>query len=471
VWQRLKEIRYLITEQTRMGRFQAALVETGDEGAARAAPKILLHRLGTGAKAGGQKKCVCMQAFGQLCDVASSMLRPTPAGARNQLVGLDVTLAGEAAEGKEGPYRQLYSDLFRELTSGAPIREGLQQPPPLLMPVPSNLDSGLGSCLQIPQPLSCKAEHRDLFWHTGRLFGLAVRTGITVPISLPSIFWKVIVEEPLDESDLLVLDAGVYTALRTFSKMAEDMDDEAFADSMEFMSVSSSETVLSTPPGKQELRVHLDKQSAQGYWRRIERSERDEPAPAPSRSMLAGWRDLVTRTRLNEGRAQALAVRAGLCEVIPEQTLGLFQWETLAKMVCGTPEVDVALWAQHTEYRGNVGSSSGLLSEDSTIIKWFWEVMREFSNEQRGKVVRFVFGVERLPTTEAEYKRTHTQMTMMVVGDDLNPDGRLPKSQVCFLQLKLSNYSSKEVLKRRLLAVVNMDVDAMDGDNVEHRSS
>ena len=43
----------------------------------------------------------------------------------HELVGLDVTLRGEAAEGKEGPYRQFFSDVFRELCEGEALRDDM----------------------------------------------------------------------------------------------------------------------------------------------------------------------------------------------------------------------------------------------------------------------------------------------------------------------------------------------------------
>lgn len=39
-------------------------------------------------------------------------------------------------------------------------------------------------------------------------------------------------------------------------------------------------------------------------------------------------------------------------------------------MVCGVPKVDVELLKKHTKYAGN-------LKEDSQIIKFFWEMMKE----------------------------------------------------------------------------------------------
>ena len=53
--------------------------------------------------------------------------------------------------------------------------------------------------------------------------------------------------------------------------------------------------------------------------------------------------------------------------------------------VCGRPKVNVDLLKKHTKY-------SGGLNEDSKRIKMFWEILKEFSEEERLKFIRFCWG-------------------------------------------------------------------------------
>mmetsp|Transcript_23255 Transcript_23255/g.22842 ORF Transcript_23255/g.22842 Transcript_23255/m.22842 type:complete len:80 (-) Transcript_23255:45-284(-) len=43
-------------------------------------------------------------------------------------------------------------------------------------------------------------------------------------------------------------------------------------------------------------------------------------------------------------------------------------------------------------------------------------------------------------------------------------DGALPKADTCFFNLELPNYSSKEVMKQRLLLAIHTDCDSMNAE-------
>merc|ERR1711916_339065 len=53
--------------------------------------------------------------------------------------------------------------------------------------------------------------------------------------------------------------------------------------------------------------------------------------------------DLVLDYRLHEFDRVAAAVRSGLSTIIPIRLLSLFTWDELELMVCGKPDIDVAL--------------------------------------------------------------------------------------------------------------------------------
>jgi hypothetical protein len=49
----------------------------------------------------------------------------------------------------------------------------------------------------------------------------------------------------------------------------------------------------------------------------------------------------------------------------------------------------------------------------------------------------------------------------------VNPDLVFPRSDTCFFNLELPNYSSKEVLKQKLLTAIYTDADSLDADTTE----
>jgi len=85
---------------------------------------------------------------------------------------------------------------------------------------------------------------------------------------------------------------------------------------------------------------------------------------------------LYVESRLSESSAAIEAFRDGLLSVIPESAIALLTWEELQKLVCGVRRIDVDRLKANTEY------DDDLFPEDPHIVA-FWEVLREFSEEER----------------------------------------------------------------------------------------
>ena len=73
------------------------------------------------------------------------------------------------------------------------------------------------------------------------------------------------------------------------------------------------------------------------------------------------WAELVEKTRLNEFKKQAEAIRKGLCLIVPEGVLNLLTWRELETIVCGKPILDIDLLKENTVYRVRTAVLNGLL--------------------------------------------------------------------------------------------------------------
>lgn len=80
-------------------------------------------------------------------------------------------------------------------------------------------------------------------------------------------------------------------------------------------------------------------------------------------------------------------------------------------------------------------------------MKWFWEIVHDFDDEQKKKFLRFVTGSDRSPL------RGMSQLAFTITGTGLD-DERLPSSHTCFNDFILPKYSSKELLKGKLLQAI-----------------
>lgn len=82
------------------------------------------------------------------------------------------------------------------------------------------------------------------------------------------------------------------------------------------------------------------------------------------------------------------------------------------------------------------------------LIQWFWEVMEEFTNQERSLFLRFVWGRTRLPRTIADFRGR--DFVIQILDRYNPPDYFLPESYTCFFLLKMPRYSCKPVLQEKL---------------------
>jgi len=150
------------------------------------------------------------------------------------------------------------------------------------------------------------------------------------------------------------------------------------------------------------------------------------------------------------------AFAEGLGNVIPVELFPLLSGEELRDTLCGNPDVDVDLLKLVVEYEGYE-------PDQDKVIGYFWETLREFSNDERKKFLQFVWARNRLPMRESDFEAPFKiQKDAINAGSD-RVDLALPSASTCFFSLTLPEYSTKEILKSKLLFAIN-NVTTMETD-------
>ncbi|XP_059838307.1 E3 ubiquitin-protein ligase HACE1 isoform X4 [Hypanus sabinus] len=190
----------------------------------------------------------------------------------------------------------------------------------------------------------------------------------------------------------------------------------------------------------------------------------------------AEYVQLVTELRMTRAiQPQINAFLQGFHLFIPASLVQLFDEYELELLLSGMPEIDVTDWQHNTEY------TSGYDKEDP-VIKWFWDVVKEFTQEECVLLLQFVTGrtlqrVKRtaqcicrcdLPTIQDIYKDSsrvpHGGFAYLMGGSGLQKftiaavpytSNLLPTSSTCINMLKLPEYPSKENLKDRILVALH----------------
>lgn len=178
-------------------------------------------------------------------------------------------------------------------------------------------------------------------------------------------------------------------------------------------------------------------------------------------------------------------------QVLPARLLPLLTWEELEALVCGSPEVDVDLLEELTDYHA--------CSPEQDHVKFFWAVLRwvflfnseietddvilwinpktykqchtlrptlhhseDFTPAERALFVRFVWGRSRLPLRSEQFRQRFKLQSFHAGGQDGNgstntttEDQYLPVAHTCFFSCELPRYSSRAVCAERLRYAVH----------------
>ena len=92
-----------------------------------------------------------------------------------------------------------------------------------------------------------------------------------------------------------------------------------------------------------------------------------------------------------------------MVKIVPEALLNMATSQELETWVCGKKIVDIELLKRHTKYGGD--KKTEILNEESTRVKFFWEVLKEFSEKDKLKFIKFCWGQQSLPANDEEFER------------------------------------------------------------------
>ncbi len=93
-------------------------------------------------------------------------------------------------------------------------------------------------------------------------------------------------------------------------------------------------------------------------------------------------------------RPQVTELLLGFYDVVPEPLLSIFDFQELELMMCGLPTIDLNDWKKNTLYKGTFERSK----ERTQVCKWFWEIVEEFDQEMRARLLQFTTGTSGVPS-------------------------------------------------------------------------
>eukprot|EP00986_Skeletonema_menzelii_P012401 scaffold6832_cov81-Skeletonema_menzelii.AAC.24 len=170
---------------------------------------------------------------------------------------------------------------------------------------------------------------------------------------------------------------------------------------------------------------------------------------------------LVSHQRMNiAGSRQTHAFLHGFRDIIPAPWVRLFSAYEFQKLISG----DDAVQGIDVQGMMNVTRYSGGLHPSQPIVQWLWEVVNEMNPDQQRKFLKFMTSCSRQPLLGFKSLAPapcvqQTRLREDNRGVDIaegSPIGniRLPTSSTCMNLLKLPKYTSKEMLREKLLYAI-----------------
>ena len=346
-------------------------------------------------------------------------------------VAFEIKYMNELVQGLSGPYRQFFSDIVNELETSDKIN--------LLIPTQNNVNKK--GEYKDKYTINPKSEELSQFEFLGFLMGICIRTGVYLPINLCSLVWKKIIGEKINLNDIKNFDEGLYKMIEILSlkdeEITKDLITKSFGESISSISLSDGTQ-------KKLNKIYTD-------------------ADLASSSKIRNKLILEIKTlRLNESDSQIISIIKGINKIIPLSVLQYYTWEEIERLVCGKKIIDIELLEKNTVI-------SPELEQKDYLVKWVWEILKEFNEEERLQFVKFCYAQERLPYTQEEYDQKQIQFSIKF-NQQFKKNG-LPRADTCFFFLILPDYTSKEIMKKMITIAIKMDNVGMNGDkdNNENR--
>lgn len=117
----------------------------------------------------------------------------------------------------------------------------------------------------------------------------------------------------------------------------------------------------------------------------------------------------------------------------------MFDPRELQILISGSPSpIDIDDLRKHTNYAGGY-------SDEHPVIIIFWRVLKNFSEQEKRKLLKFVTSCSRPPLLG--FKDLFPAFCIQNAGKEPN---RLPTASTCMNLLKLPEFNDEELLKSKL---------------------
>ncbi|XP_058822733.1 E3 ubiquitin-protein ligase hyd isoform X2 [Topomyia yanbarensis] len=269
------------------------------------------------------------------------------------------------------------------------------------------------------------SERLNAFRNVGRLIGLCLLQNELFPLFLQRHVLKYVLGRQIRFHDLAFFDPVVYDSLRQLVKDSQTKSGMTILQSLELNFVidlipeEGSGTVELVPGGRD---IQVNETNVFDYVRKY-----------------AEYRMIKTQEKALD------ALRSGVFDVLSDTALDQLTAEDLRLLLNGVGDIHVGTLISYTSFNDESNESSDKLLK---FKRWLWSVVEKMSNLERQDLVYFWTGSPALPASEEGFQ------PMPSVTIRPADDAHLPTANTCISRLYIPLYSSKAVLRHKLLLAI-----------------
>lgn len=262
------------------------------------------------------------------------------------------------------------------------------------------------------------SDERLYFNLMGTLLGMAIYNGIILDLHFPSVVYKLLMGVPVQFDDLAQVDQSLHAGLQqllAFDGNVADVYDRTFE--AEFSVFGAPVTAPLVPGGGALPLTNANRRQYARYYAR--------------------------HVLIDSVREQWAAFQRGFNLVMGGMAAsGMFAWQELKELICGSDVLDMHELERNTRYDSNY-------SPEHPSVQLFWKVVHSLSADEQRRLLRFATGSDRAPIGGLQ------NLQLIIVHQ---PDSdRVPSAHTCFNHLLLPAYPTEEKMRRFINIAISND--------------
>ena len=249
----------------------------------------------------------------------------------------------------------------------------------------------------------------------GIVLGLALFNGIILDVKFPMAIYKKLLGIKPCLNDLKEYDPELYNNLyfliNTDDKNLKENLDTTFTVTVDYF---GEKKIIPLKPNGENILIDYDNKNE--------------------------YIDLYVNWFFNESINEFyVSFEKGFYRVFDKKLSKILSPQELELIICGTQKLDFNELKKSVKYED--------YNEDSITVKYFWQIVMEFNEEEKKKFLFFVTGCDRAPIDGLG-------SLPFAISRNANVN-ELPSAHTCFNNLILPDYKNKDLMKKKIQIAIN----------------